>query len=460
MIIKRSMKKISSILLLSLIVFQVIGQEKLSLKESRTLALEYNQKIKIADQIIAENQSNVKFAFTHFLPNFSAAGSYNYYHDIDDISLSGSFLPTANSEAEALKGNYTGVSDVYFPGLNVEMGNIDYHSANLQVEQPIYMGGKIRTAYSMSKLGSEISIYNKKLQSSDVLLETDKAYWNMVSVKEKVALTEKYVEMLSTLVQDLKNAFDLEITTKNELLKAQVQLNQARLDLLRIKNAYVLSKMALCQVIGRDLMSNVVATDTTIQVNENAVQADYMQKALRNRPELLMQAKQIEISKEQIKYERADYLPQIGVGGSYSYMSKVNNLIGSTRMLAIKASVSVPIFHWQERKHKLATARFKSKQIELEKDRTEDLISLEVQQSYFKLQEAFQQIELAKISMDQANENVDLTKNSFYEGLANTRELLDAQAFWQKAHSELIDSKINYKLSEIQFLKSTGDLEI
>jgi outer membrane protein TolC len=454
------MKKISSILFLGLIVFQVIGQEKLSLKESRTLALEYNQKIKIADQIIAENQSNVKFAFTHFLPNLSAGGSYNYYHDIDDISLSGGFLPTANSLAEAQQGTFTGTSDVYMPGLNLEMGNIDYYSANLQVVQPIYMGGKIRTAYSMSKLGSEISIYNKKLQSSDVLLETDQAYWNLVSVKEKVSLTKKYVTMLSTLVQDLQNAFDLEITTKNELLKAQVQLNQARLNLFRIENGYVLSQMALCQVIGRDLMSNVVAIDTTIEVNRSAVQADYMQKALQNRPELLMQAKQVEISKEQVKYERAEYLPQMGVGASYSYNSKINNMIGSTKMLAVQANVSVPIFHWQERKHKLATARFKSKQIELEMDRTEDLISLEVQQSYFKLQEAFQQIELAKISMDQANENVELTQNSFYEGLANTRELLDAQAFWQKAHSELIDSKINYKLSEIQFMKSTGDLEI
>ena len=322
------MKKISIIIFLSLIVLQVLGQEKLSLKDSRELALEYNQKIKIADQMIAENQSNVKLAFTHFLPNFSAGGSYNYYHDIDDINIPGSFLKTASSLGEAQNGNFTGTSDVYMPGLNLQMGNVDYHSANLQVAQPIYMGGKIRSAYSMSKLGSEISIYNKKLQSSNVLLDTDQAYWNLVSVKEKVALAKQYVAMLSTLVQDLQNAFDLEITTKNELLKAQVQLNQARLDLFRIENGYVLSQMSLCQVIGKDLKSDVVATDTSILVNKNTIQADYMQKALLNRPELLMQAKQVQISKEQVKYARADYLPQMGVGASYSYNSKINNMIG------------------------------------------------------------------------------------------------------------------------------------
>ncbi|PKQ65465.1 hypothetical protein BZG02_00205 [Labilibaculum filiforme] len=451
--------KIISLLIFSLITFQGLAQE-LSLSESRALALEYNQKIKIADEMIAENESNVQFVFTQFLPNLKASGSYNYYHDIDNISLPGSFLPTANSLAEAQQGVFSGTSDVYFPGFNLELGNVDYYSANLTLTQPIYMGGKIRSSYQMTKMGKEISIYNRKLQSSDVLLETDQAYWNLVSINEKAKLAAKYVDLLSALVQDLQNAFDLEITTKNELLKAQVQLNQAKLDLFRVQNLQVLSKMSLCQVIGKDLMTNIIASDTIVEVTENAIDAGYMQKALQQRPELLMMGKQVEIAQEQIKNTQADYMPQLGVGASYAYMSEVENLIGSTKIFAVQANLSVPIFHWQERKHKVAVARFKSKQVELEMDRTKDLISLEAQQSYFKLQEAYQQIELAKVSMDQANENIELTQNSFFEGLANTTELLDAQAFWQRAHSELIDSKINYKLREISFLKAIGELEI
>ncbi|MDM8160504.1 TolC family protein [Labilibaculum sp. K2S] len=452
--------KILGLLSFSLIAFHGFAQEQLSLSESRTLALEYNQKIKIADEMIAEKESDVRYVFTQFLPNLKASGSYNYYHDIDDINLPGSFLPTANSLSEAQQGIYSGTSDVYFPGFNLELGDIDYFSSNLTLTQPIYMGGKIRSSYQMTKMGREISIYNRKLQSSDVLLETDQAYWNLVSINEKGKLAEKYVKMLSALVQDLQNAFDLEITTKNELLKAQVQLNQAKLDLFRVQNLMVLSKMSLCQVIGRDLMGDIIATDTTITITQNAIDADYMQKALNQRPELLMLGKQVEISQEQIKNTQADYLPQLGVGASYSYISRIESLIGSSKILAVQANLSVPVFHWQERKHKVASVRFRSKQKELEMDRTRDLISLEVQQSYFKLQEAYQQIELAKVSMDQANENVELTQNSFYEGLANTTELLDAQAFWQRAHGELIDSKINYKLKEIRFLKSIGELAI
>ncbi|WP_421918443.1 TolC family protein [Marinifilum sp.] len=446
------------ILAISMISFQGIGQETLSLNESRKLALEYNQRIKIADELISESQSNVKFAFTHFLPNLRAEGNYNYLHGIDDISLSGFFLPTANSIEDAKLGNYTGTSDVYFPGLNIQMGNIDYYSANLILSQPIYAGGKVRSNYKMAKLVSQVSVFNRKLKESEVILETDEAYWNLVSLTERVKVAEKYVEMLNQLVTDLKNAFDLELTTKNELLKAQVQFNQAKLDLFRIKNARILSRMALCQVIGKDLKSDLIASDTVICVENKNIDNNFIQKAMQQRPEILLLGKQVEIDKQEEKSTLADYLPQLGLGASYGYTSRIENLMDSRQSLTVQANLSVPIFHWNERKHRVAARKFQTKQRKLKLDRTKDLISLEVQQAYFNLQEAYQQKELADISMSQAEENVQITKNSFYEGLANATEMLDAQAFWQQAHTELIDAKINFKLKESGFLKAKGEL--
>ncbi|TKG91917.1 TolC family protein [Puteibacter caeruleilacunae] len=445
-------------LLLAAFSFQGMSQEALTLEQSRKLALEYNHKIKIADELIAESESNVSLAMTQFLPNLSFSGSYNYMHDIDDIAFPGFFLPTAESAEAGQKGDYSGTSDVYFPGLNMKMGNIDYFRGGLSLSQPIYMGGKIRSAYNMTKIGRQISHYNRNLQTSDVIVETDQAYWNMVSIKEKVQMADKYVEMLTALVNDLQNAYDLELTTKNELLKAKVQLNQAKLNQFKTANGYELSKMALCQVIGKDLMSNVEVSDTVVAVDDYKIQKDYMGKALAQRPELLMLGKQVELNAEEVKSTNADYMPQLGAGASYTQISDVNDLIESTGSLMVQAQLSVPIFHWRERKHKVAAAKHRKAQQELELERTRDLIQLEVQQSYFNLLEANKQIELAETSMDQAEENVTLMKNSFYEGVANTTELLDAQAFWQQAYSELIDAKINFKLREVSFLKAIGEL--
>ena len=156
--------KIFCLLIFSLTAFQGKAQE-LSLSESRALALEYNQKIKIADEMIAENESNVRFVFTQFLPNLKASGSYNYYHDIDDISLPGAFLPTANSLAEAQQGIYSGTSDVYFPGFNLELGNIDYFSSFIPIHFLYFGDFSYHNTYCLqtsiliySNLGLEVNI--------------------------------------------------------------------------------------------------------------------------------------------------------------------------------------------------------------------------------------------------------------------------------------------------------------
>lgn len=448
---------IYTFLIITLISSKGIGQEMLSLQDSRRLALEYNQRIKIADELILESQSNVKFAFTHFLPNLSAEGSYNYIN-VGEISVDGFFLPKAGSAEQAQLGNYSGTSDVYFPGLNFDLSNINYYSANLILSQPIYTGGKVRSNYNMAKLGSDLSIFNRQLKTTEVIYETDKAYWNFVSLKERVKVAEKYAKMLHRLVIDLKNAYDLELTTKNELLKAQVQYNQAKLNLFKIKNGHTLSRMALCQVIGKELDSEIIALDTIITVENRQFENNFIQKAMQQRPEILMLGKQVEIGKQEEKSTLADYLPQLGIGASYGHISEIESFTDPFQSLFVQASLKVPIFHWREKKHRVATIEGQTRQRRLELDRTKNLVSLEVQQSYFNLQEAYREKELAELSMIQAEENVTVTKNSFYEGLANTTEMLDAQAFWQQAYTELIDAKINFKLMESGFKKAIGEL--
>ncbi len=454
------MKTLKIYLLLPLLLTAVYGnaQESLSLNESRKLALEYNQKIKIASRLILENKAGEKSAFTHFLPNLKGEGNYSRFFNIDDITMEGTFLPTAGSMEDARMGNFSGISNVYFPGINIALGDIDFYTASLTLIQPIYAGGKIRRGYKMAKIGSEMARLNLKLKKSDVILETDKAYWNLVSVREKVKMADIYVKMLKSVVRDLQNAFDLELVTKNDLLKAKVQLNKAELAKFKAENGFVLSRMALCQIIGRPINTEIIPSDTVVEVQQKAAASDFKAKALQQRPELQLLSREVELKKQQEKFTNAGYMPQIGAGVSYGYTSKVKELIGSNTNFSVQAKITVPIFHWNERRHKLTAAREQTAQKELELQQARDLISLQVQQVYFRLQEAGEQIRLADVTMKQAEENVAIARNSFTEGLISTSELLDAQALWQQAFSDLIDAKINYKLQEAAFQKAIGGL--
>ena len=58
------------------------------------------------------------------------------------------------------------------------------YMGGIQVEQPLYMGGKIRAAYKMSLLGKEMAQMNENLTATEVIQKTDQAYALVVKAKE------------------------------------------------------------------------------------------------------------------------------------------------------------------------------------------------------------------------------------------------------------------------------------
>ena len=84
---------------------------------------------------------------------------------------------------------------------------------------------------------------------------------------------------------------------------------------------------------------------------------------------------------------------------------------------------------------------------------------MEVTQAVNNLNEGYALINAAEISLDQAEENLRVTRNRYDESMASLAELLDAQSQWQSASSNVIEAKTQYMLYYTNYLKATGKLE-
>lgn len=134
--------------------------------------------------------------------------------------------------------------------------------AGVQLLQPVYMGGKIRTAHLMAKTGEWMADENLRLNRSEVLLETDKAYWQLMRVQEQIRAAKAYRKVVGELVQNIGDAEEVGMTSSNEVLKVKVRYNEAELMLQKAENGLVLSRMNLCRLIGLDLHTEIVIQDT------------------------------------------------------------------------------------------------------------------------------------------------------------------------------------------------------
>lgn len=430
-----------------------------TVEECRAQALNYNKELQKANAQIQEAELNRKTARTAYLPKLEASATIMQLPNIADIALPGGFLPTANSATDAQNGIFSGESNVWSPGMNLEMGDMTFVNGSVDLSMAIYAGGKIRTVNQQAKVAESIYMHAFDLKYTEVIEKTDQIYWNMASISANVKLAEKYIEMLTELEEQMVDMYELGLVPVSEKLKVTVQKNNAELSLLKAKNGLKISKMYMNQLMGSPL-NNAFEISDTLNYDFNMTNLmDGLNEALNNRSELKILQAQVQLSNLNHKMVRADYLPQVGVSVSYATMYLNRYAEDLTFDPRISGQISIPIFAWGEGVHKQKAARLQIEQAELELSQTNDMISLEVEQMRIKISENYESIIIAKKNISEAKESLDETKASFDVGLNTITELLNAQADWQKANVQLITALAEFEILQTSWQKVTGKLQ-
>jgi outer membrane protein TolC len=486
------MKKI--VFLISMLMFPLVmrAQDTLSLEQCRSLALDHNQKIKIAKNQVNAAEAVKKSVFTQYLPDFSINGAYTYFNKDFQLLKNDLFLPVVpysaidastgqlsqaalNTPAVAAStfvinpatgtvvtdasGNPVFQKYTYLPASKstFSLGNV--YVVNGGFTQPVYMGGKIREANKIAAYTKEIADHNLSLSQNELIYSVDEAYWRIVSLREKVKLAGQYRQMLIRLVSDLENIHSEGIITNNDLLKAKLKLSESDILLLKAKNGMEISKMVLCQMTGVPYSSSIALTDslnkTDITVKNYMVNTDEVAE----RPELKILEKNVDIARSGVKLMLSRYLPNIALTAGYSFMNPnpYNGLakeFGSDYNIGLVCNI--PIFHFNDKKHTLNAARFEQESAVSKLEESKELIVLQLQQAIYNYTETIKKTDYARLALDQAQENLKYTQDNFGEGILKTSDLLEAQMLWQKSYSELIDARTDHQLSVSNLKKVTG----
>ncbi len=330
-------------------------------------------------------------------------------------------------------------------------------SASLNVTQVIYAGGKVETGKKITSKAVDLQMAQKDLTKEEVKLSAETLYWQIVNTKEKIALAKEYIRLLDQLHTNVKNSYDAGLTYKNDLLKIEVQQNEAHLNLKRAEDGLSIAKLNLAQVAG--LPNPDFDVEEAVGGSFAGVLADsHLQPT--NRPELSILNKAVEINELQEKLLDGDRKPIVALSGiGFSSVGKninpvnmKNNMQGFVGML----SVSIPIYDWGARKEKVKEQRYKTNAQKLELEETKELLVLEVQNAVMQLNQSAKRIELAEKSLVQATENLRLNQDRFDAGTVVADEVLKAQVLWQEAKSEILDAKAEYKINEAKYKKASG----
>ena len=338
------------------------------------------------------------------------------------------------------------------------------YAGAITLTQPLYMGGKIRAYNKITKYAEELAQQQHQGGMQEVIMSTDQAYWQVISLVNKKKLAEGYLKLLQQLDSDVEKMIAEGVATKADGLSVRVKVNEAEMTLTKVEDGLSLARMLLCQLCGIDLSSPITLADENMEDIPLLTPETHfdMSTAYANRPEIRSLELATQIYKQKINVTRAEHLPSIALMGNYMvtnpsvFNSFENKFKG---MWNVGVMVQIPIWHWGEGIYKTKAAKAEARIAQYQLQDAREKIELQVNQSAFKVKEASKKLVMATKNMEKADENLRYATLGFKEGVIATSNVLEAQTAWLSAQSEKIDAHIDVKLTEIYLKKSLGTLK-
>lgn len=479
------MKRFTSFLLLSLFTVGTYAQRILNLDSCRALALTNNKELRIGQEKINAAHYQRKAAFTNYLPKIDVMGTYMHTQKeisllSDDQKQSISHIGTSTSAAlkemaannpilstllpalQPLEGSLNSMGQGLVDALRTDTRNLYAGTATLT--QPLFMGGKIIAYNKITKYAEQLARSQHATGMQEVILNTDQAYWQVISLTNKKKLAESFLKLVQKLDEDVDKMVAEGVATKADGLSVKVKVNEAEMTLTQVDNGLSLSKMLLCQLCGLPLDTDLQLAD---QDMENlALPATYTESnidlALANREELKSLELASKIYQQKVNVARSEFLPTVGLTANYlvSNPSLLNGFENKFRgMWGIGVVVKIPVFHWGEGIYKVKAAKAEANIARYQLEDVKEKVELQVTQSSYKVNEAAKKLAMAEKNMEKAEENLRYATLGFKEGVIPTSNVLEAQTAWLSAQSGKIDAQIDLKMSEIYLNKSMGTLK-
>ena len=484
------MKKLFLLTILLHLTFIVKAQTSLSLDSCRALALTNNKDLLISHEKINAAHYQRKAAFTNYLPNLSATGAYmrnqkefSLLNNDQKAALSGlgsnlagpigqaaagiiatypELAPLISSLSGSLPAALDQAGNSLVDALRTDTRNV--YAGAITLTQPLYMGGKIRAYNKITKYAEELARQQHNGGMQEVIMSTDQAYWQVISLVNKKKLAEGYLKLLQQLDSDVEKMIAEGVATKADGLSVRVKVNEAEMTLTKVEDGLSLARMLLCQLCGLDLSSPITLADENME-NIPLIPTDThfdLSTAYENRPEIRSLELATQIYKQKVNVTRAEHLPSIALMGNYMvtnpsvFNSFENKFKG---MWNVGVMVQLPIWHWGEGIYKTKAAKAEARIAQYQLQDAREKIELQVNQAAFKVNEAGQKLVMASKNMEKAEENLRYATLGFREGVIATSNVLEAQTAWLSAQSEKIDAQIDVKLTEIYLKKSLGTLQ-
>ncbi|MBI3611468.1 MAG: TolC family protein [Nitrospirae bacterium] len=413
----------------------------ISLDDAKRMALERNLGLKSARAEVLSARASTESRRADFFPKLSAEARYSRAGDLQRIRIpAGSFnasppLPPADAD--------------------VTTGALANYNLRLTLEQPLFAGGAIYYSYEAEKLGYTSSDFSFQQAVQDLLLRVELAYWDILKTERLEEVAGQQVSDLKEHLRVVKASYNAGSVPYNEVLKTLVNLAEAEQRFLTARNNAGLAKMAMNNLLRRDLAAPMTAADPKGDEATQLPSYDEAVKAARDhRMELAAGQTRVQTMQVHQHLAESDYYPKLSAVVNYTRAKETTAVIPENwEVLGI---LRWTFWEWGKTGREVERTRVRLRQSEDDLQSLEDRIALEVREQHLRAAEAREKIAVARAAIEQAEENYRITEERFKAGVTTNTEVLDAESLLISARANHTNAVYDFKAATARLHRAMG----
>lgn len=419
---------------------KLAAQEQLSLQDAIRIGLQNNYDIQIAGRQEAIAENNVTRGNAGFLPNVEARGGRTF------------------SENNSRQQFQTG------PDRTRNGASSNNLNGSVNLNWTIFDGMGMFINYDRLKALEKSGVLFTRETVQNTLANIFDNYFEVVRQSKKMQAIEDAIAISQARVDIAQAQYEVGVSAKVEILRAQVDFNTDRSELLVQQEALQNAKINLNQLLSRDPDIDFVATDSIV-VDPNLNYGNADAGMLANNPLLGRLKLNQEIANLDIKAVRASRFPVIGVVGAYNFNRSENEPLNEfsprfnqNRGYNYGLSVSLPIFNGLNTNRLAQNARINLETANLEYKRQQNLLDAALARAYSQYTNRLQLLQLEETNLTLAQENAAIALERYRLGLLTAIELREAQRNQLVAENRLIDIQFQAKAAETELRRISSTL--
>lgn len=348
--------------------------------------------------------------------------------------------------------------------VNVTLSQVilNNYTARATFQQPLFTGWKLQSVANGAEYTANASHDDYDKDKQQLLYDIKAAYWNVYRAKEMKRLADENVTQMQQHLEDVQNMFSQGMATTNEVLKVKVQLANARVMQSDAENGVTIAMIGFNSTIGLPLETQIgVATSLTPKSKDFPQMTQLLDTAFRHRADVQGMEWRIRAAEAGVTAARGGWMPQLFLTGNY-YYSRPNQRIFPAQDVFkdswdIGVNLQFDIWNNLTTVHQTSEAQAQFEQTKDAYALLKDGVTLDVTQSYLTFEQAKKKIDLAQLSVDQATENLRVTREKFKAELTTNSELLDAEVALLQTKVQLVQALVDHELAEARLEKAIGE---